>query len=132
MGFAAPVALAAMALAAYLSRVVPVAHPKLVAAAVVCLVSLVHGFGLKAGARFQVAFTVAKVLLIAVFSACGILMADPQSAPADALGRRPGRPVERALRRIPGLRVVRLFGLERSRVRRARCATRRDPPKALW
>ena len=79
VGFAAPVALAAMALAAYLSRVVPVAHPKLVAAAVVCLVSLVHGFGLKAGARFQVAFTVAKVLLITIFSACGILMADPQA-----------------------------------------------------
>jgi basic amino acid/polyamine antiporter, APA family len=79
VGFAAPVALAAMALAVYLSRVIPVSHPRLAAAGVVCLVSLVHAFGLKAGARFQVGFTVAKVLLIAGFSLCGLFMADPES-----------------------------------------------------
>jgi len=78
VGFAAPIALAAMAFAAYLGRVVPLAYPKVVAAALVCLVSAVHLAGVKAGARFQVAFTVAKVLLILGFSVCGLLMADPQ------------------------------------------------------
>jgi APA family basic amino acid/polyamine antiporter len=78
VGFAAPVALAAMALSAYLGRVVPLGYPKLVAAAVVCLISLVHMAGVEAGARFQVAFTTAKVLLILGFSLCGLLMASPQ------------------------------------------------------
>lgn len=78
VGFAAPVALAAMALAAYLGRVMPLGHPKLVAAAVALLISLVHMAGIEAGARFQVAFTTAKVLLIAGFSLCGLFIADPQ------------------------------------------------------
>lgn len=78
VGFAAPIALAAMALAAYVGHVVPLGYPKPVAAAVVTLIAAVHLAGVKSGARFQVAFTTAKVLLITGFSVCGILMADPQ------------------------------------------------------
>lgn len=78
VGFAAPVALAAMALSAYLGHVIPLAHPKPVAAGVVCAITAIHLAGVKAGARFQVAFTSAKVLLIAGFSVCGLLMAHRQ------------------------------------------------------
>ena len=78
VGFAAPVAAAAMALSAYLSQVAPVPHPTLVAAGVVCVISAVHAFGVKAGARFQVAFTTLKVLLIVGLSLCGFFMARPQ------------------------------------------------------
>lgn len=78
VGFAAPVALAAMALAAYLGHVVPLGYPRLAAAAVVCLISLVHMAGIEAGARFQVAFTTAKVALIAGFSLCGFFLGDAQ------------------------------------------------------
>ena len=78
VGFAAPVALAGLALAQYMSRVYPLGRPLLVAAGVICAISAVHALGIKAGTRFQVAFTVAKVLLILGFSACGLFMADPQ------------------------------------------------------
>lgn len=78
VGFAAPVALAAMALAAYLGHVLPLGHPKLVAAVVVCLISFIHMAGIQAGARFQVGFTTAKVILIAGFSFLGFFLGDPQ------------------------------------------------------
>ncbi len=79
VGFAAPVALAGLALAQYMSRVYPLGRPLLVAAGVIGAISAVHALGIKAGTRFQVAFTAAKVLLILGFSVCGLFMADPQS-----------------------------------------------------
>jgi APA family basic amino acid/polyamine antiporter len=79
VGFAAPVALAAMALSAYTSRLVALAHPTLTAAAVVVLISVVHSAGLKAGGRFQSLFTTAKILLILGFSAIGLVAGHPQA-----------------------------------------------------
>ena len=79
VGFAAPIALAAMALGAYLSSVFSIFNPLVVAVTVVILVSLVHLQNLALGSSFQQIFTVIKVLLIAFLIVCGFAVADPQN-----------------------------------------------------
>ncbi len=72
VGFAAPVALAAMALGAYGSNVVDL-PPKYLAIGVLLLVSAIHSFNLKASSRFQAWATWFKVLLIAFLIGAGML-----------------------------------------------------------
>jgi APA family basic amino acid/polyamine antiporter len=85
VGFAAPMALAAMAFGQYAGTVVDVPAMPLALAAVT-LISLVQGFDVAWGRHFQVAATLMKVLLILVF--CGLGFA---AAPADgALSPWPG------------------------------------------
>ncbi len=69
-GFAAPIAAAAMAFAAYLAKVLPVLEGfrSSVALAIVALVSIIHAITVSLGARFQVAFTVLKLLLMLVLA----------------------------------------------------------------
>lgn len=67
VGFAAPVALAAMTLGAYLSKVFPSSSPTLAAALVVVAISLLHSTSIKVGSRFQNIFTLIKVTLIVAF-----------------------------------------------------------------
>ncbi len=72
VGFAAPIALAAMALGRYAQPVIPL-PPTAIAVAAVCLISLVHVARAGLGARFQVVTTSMKVLLIGAFIAAGLL-----------------------------------------------------------
>lgn len=78
VGFAAPVALAAMAFGEYFAGVVPGAPPLLVGLAVAWAVTLVLLTGLKLSATFQNVATLIKVALITVFLIAGFSVADPQ------------------------------------------------------
>lgn len=66
VGFAAPVALASMGMAAYLSSFSGI-HKTWVAVLAVGGISLVHSFNIKQSSRFQDFFTIAKIMLIAAF-----------------------------------------------------------------
>jgi basic amino acid/polyamine antiporter, APA family len=78
VGFAAPIAAAAMALAKYLTQVFPHLHSTGIALFVVASVSIVHTNNLKFGSYFQQVFTVLKVSLIVVLIICGFYFAEPQ------------------------------------------------------
>lgn len=78
VGFAAPVALAAMAFGQYAKSVVPGAPPLLLALGVVWLVSLVQLAGVRHGSTFQLISTTLKVALIVAFLAAGFAIATPQ------------------------------------------------------
>lgn len=64
VGFAAPVALAAMALGGYTHQVFPETDPTLIAALVIVALTAVHASSVKTGSSVQNVFTVAKILLI--------------------------------------------------------------------
>src|ERR1700719_2371765 len=78
IGFAAPVALAAMAFGQYATSVFPDAPPLLLAIAVVWLVSLVQLTGVKHSSTFQLISTILKVLLIVAFLIAGFVIGTPQ------------------------------------------------------
>src|SRR5712672_3226132 len=67
VGFAAPVALAAMAFGEYFKAIVPDAPPLMLAVGVVWVVSLVQLSGVKHSSTFQLVATILKVVLIVVF-----------------------------------------------------------------
>jgi len=74
VGFAAPVALASMALSSYLSRMFPVLNPVLVGLSVLTIITLVHAYDVKVGGAVQRFFTFFKILVILGFIVCGITM----------------------------------------------------------
>lgn len=82
VGFAAPIALAAMSFGEYFSSVIPgfdadtMAQPLAIGATVI--ISLIHTRTLRWGSNFQDVLTVLKVLLILGFIVCGIAIASPQ------------------------------------------------------
>ena len=78
VGFAAPVALAAMAFGEYSKSVVPDAPPMWLAAAVVWLVSIVQLTGVRYSSTFQLVSTILKVILIIGFLAAGIAIGERQ------------------------------------------------------
>ncbi len=78
VGFAAPVALAAMAFGEYARAVAPSVSPLALALGVVWLVSLVQLAGLRLGGAFQLLMTLLKVVLIAAFMVAGLTIAAPQ------------------------------------------------------
>lgn len=78
VGFAAPIALAAMALGKYLSGVTNLISPVTASRTVVIAVTLIHSSGIHVGARFQNIATWMKVLLILVFISAGLLVTDAQ------------------------------------------------------
>ena len=78
VGFAAPVALAAMAFGEYGKSVLPDAPPLALAIGVVWLVSLVQLAGLKHSGTFQLIATILKVVLIMAFLAAGFVIGTPQ------------------------------------------------------
>lgn len=79
VGFAAPVALAAIAFGAYFKGVVPGAPSTLaLGLGVVWLVALVHLAGLRHGHIFQNVSTIVKVVLIVVFIIAGFAYGAPQ------------------------------------------------------
>ena len=77
VGFAAPIALAAMAFGSYWTRVFPGISPLVPSCVVVALVTAVHLHDLRVGSAFQNVFTVFKVLLILVFIAAAMLSGRP-------------------------------------------------------
>jgi basic amino acid/polyamine antiporter, APA family len=78
VGFAAPVALAAMAFGEYGKAVLPGAAPTALAIALVWLVSLVQLTGVKHSSTFQLISTILKVVLIVAFLIAGLVIGTPQ------------------------------------------------------
>jgi basic amino acid/polyamine antiporter, APA family len=78
VGFAAPVALAAMAFGEYFQGVVPSAPPLLLGLAAAWLVTLVHLSGVRHGSTFQNVSTLIKVALILAFIVAGFATSTPQ------------------------------------------------------
>ncbi len=79
VGFAAPIALAAMALGKYLSGVTSIVSPLTASLVVVTVVTIIHSSGIHVGARFQNLATWLKVVLILVFIGAGMCVANPQA-----------------------------------------------------
>src|SRR4051794_38591050 len=78
VGFAAPVALAAMAFGQYAKAVLPDAPPLLLALGVVWLVSVVQLAGVRHSSTFQLVSTALKVVLIVAFLVAGFVVGTPQ------------------------------------------------------
>src|SRR6202030_976505 len=78
VGFAAPVALAAMAFGEYGKSVLPGAPPLALAVGVVWLVSLVQLGGVRNSSTFQLISTILKVVLITGFLIAGFVVGTPQ------------------------------------------------------
>jgi APA family basic amino acid/polyamine antiporter len=78
VGFAAPVALAAMAFGEYGKSVLPGAPPLALAVGAVWLVSIVQLTGVRHSSTFQLVATILKVVLIVVFLIAGFVVGTPQ------------------------------------------------------
>lgn len=78
VGFAAPVALAAMAFGIYFKSVMPDAPPLVSGMAVIWLVSLVHLTGLRHISLFQNVWTAIKLVMIVVFIVAGFIFGTRQ------------------------------------------------------
>ncbi len=78
VGFAAPVALAAMAFGEYGKSVFPGLPPLPLAIGIVWLVSIVQLGGVKHSSTFQLISTILKVVLIVVFLVAGFAIGTPQ------------------------------------------------------
>jgi APA family basic amino acid/polyamine antiporter len=78
VGFAAPVALAAMAFGEYGKSVLPGVPPLALAVGVVWLVSLVQLSGVRHSSTFQLFSTILKVVLIVAFLMAGFVIGTPQ------------------------------------------------------
>ncbi len=78
VGFAAPIAAAAMVLGSYIQKVFPLINPTLVALIVVIGIAFIHSKNVKIGSWFQDVSTLFKVFLIVGFILCGFLLAKPQ------------------------------------------------------
>ncbi|RPD46458.1 amino acid permease [Hymenobacter sediminis] len=79
VGFAAPTALAAMALGRYAQSLWPEVSPSALSVGVVLALALVHSSSRQAGSKFQVLVTAIKVLVLAGFIGAGLLVAKPQA-----------------------------------------------------
>src|ERR1700744_2010970 len=79
VGFAAPVALAAMALEQYGHAIVPNAPPLSLAVGIVWAVSLVQLTGVRHSSTFQMIATILKVVLITAFLIAGFVAGTPQN-----------------------------------------------------
>lgn len=77
VGFAAPIALAALAFGRYLSAVAPV-PPLLASVVMLVLVAGVHAADVRLGHRFQVLLTSLTLLLVAAFIVAGLLHSTPE------------------------------------------------------
>ena len=74
VGFAAPVALACMALGSYLNRVYPFLDPIVVGLCVLTVITLIHSYDVKIGGAMQRFFTFFKILVIVGIIVCGIVL----------------------------------------------------------
>lgn len=79
VGFAAPIALAAMAMGAYIGTYSRFS-PLMVALVSIVLISLIHSFDIKQSSRFQNIFTLLKVLMIVFLIVCGFWLPAEQNS----------------------------------------------------
>ena len=80
VGFAGPIALASMAFSSYFEPLMPQVPPKLVAAAVLTLITLTHCFTLRTSGVLQGVLTGLKIVVIAAFIILGFTLPfEPQS-----------------------------------------------------
>ena len=80
IGFAAPIALAAMTFASYLAAIIPGLPKTWVAAGLIVLVGMVHAVRRSTSGQFQVLFTTIKVVLVIGFSIAALIWAQtPQT-----------------------------------------------------
>ncbi|MBT8210204.1 MAG: amino acid permease [Eudoraea sp.] len=79
VGFAAPVALSAMALGEYMGNVLDI-HPSIMAAGTILLVALIHSFNLRVSSQFQSYATWFKVLLILFLIGAGFWVSSEATA----------------------------------------------------
>jgi APA family basic amino acid/polyamine antiporter len=78
VGFAAPVALSALALNDYVGKVYPALSSKFFVCGVVILITIVHSFTLRRSAIFQDVSTIMKIGLIAFIIIAGFILASSQ------------------------------------------------------
>lgn len=78
VGFAAPVALAAMAFGEYAKPLLPGISPLALGLGVIWLVTMFHLSGIRYGSAFQNISTVVKLVLIVVFIVVGFAAGEPQ------------------------------------------------------
>src|ERR1700683_2843615 len=78
VGFAAPIALAAMAFGVYFKSLVPGAPPLLLGFCVTWLAALVHLGGVRFGSAYHNVWTTLKILLILGLIAAGFTLGDTQ------------------------------------------------------
>ena len=78
VGFAAPIALAAMAFGVYFKAILPNAPPLLLGLGLTWLLALVHLCGVKFAGAFHNAWTIFKLALIVVFIVAGFTAGDAQ------------------------------------------------------
>ena len=78
VGFAAPVALAAMAFGEYAKPLLPGISPLVLGLGVIWLVTMFHLSGIRYGSAFQNISTVVKLVLIVVFIVAGFAVGEPQ------------------------------------------------------
>ena len=79
VGFAAPIALAAMAFGSYFKSITPQAPPLMLGLGITWLAALVHLGGVRFGGAFHNAWTILKLILIAVFIIAGFAIGNMQS-----------------------------------------------------
>jgi APA family basic amino acid/polyamine antiporter len=78
-GFAAPIALAAIALGEYAGAILPGLDKTVMAVSIIVILSVVHLTDVRFGVHFQNLFTGGKILLIVMFIALGFFMPNPQN-----------------------------------------------------
>jgi APA family basic amino acid/polyamine antiporter len=78
VGFAAPIALAAMAFGVYFKSIVPGAPPLLLGFCITWLAALVHLGGVRFGAAYHNVWTALKLVLIGVFVVAGFALGETQ------------------------------------------------------
>ena len=86
VGFAAPVALACMALSSYVCNIFPVLSEMWLALGVLTLITLLHAFNPRVGITAQTVLTVAKVLIIVVFIVVGFMVEPGGASNFDHVG----------------------------------------------
>jgi APA family basic amino acid/polyamine antiporter len=77
-GFAAPIALAALALGEYSAAIFPGLDKTVLAVSAIVILSIVHLTDVKFGCYFQNFFTVGKICLLVSFIVLGFFLAQPQ------------------------------------------------------
>lgn len=78
VAFAAPAALAAMALGTYVNKVFSSINPEFLAVSVIVIITFIHSFNLRQSSRFQNIFTILEIILIVFFIIAGFMINTPQ------------------------------------------------------
>ena len=111
-GFAAPIALAAIALGEYAGAILPGLDKTVIAVSVIVILSLVHLANVRFGCHFQNLFTGGKILLIVAFIVLGFLVTEPPRHYPGAVAQRLGISVQPGVCHLTGLCLLCLFRVE--------------------